>query len=40
VAGQIDALGARERADWERRAAEVLDDALAPCGADAVIPFL
>jgi hypothetical protein len=40
VADEIAALDADARADWERRAAQAVDDALAPCGPDAVAPFL
>lgn len=40
AAQEIAALDADARAAWERRAAQALDDALAPCGADAVAPFL
>ena len=40
AAQEIAALDADARAAWERRAAQALDDALAPCGADAVAAFL
>jgi hypothetical protein len=40
AAEEIAALAGEARAAWEQRAASAVDEALAPCGSDAVEPFL